>query len=54
MTQKLYEIVNRSDMLAFADDMPILTNFKAEMTHAIQELESLDGILNLRLIKAKS
>ena len=47
-------MVNRGDLLAFADDMLILTNSKAEMTQAIQELESLNGIWNLRLNKAKS
>ena len=40
-TSKLREMVNRGDLLAFADDMLILTNSKAEMTQAIQELESL-------------
>ena len=29
---KLREIVNRGDLLAFADDMLILTNSKSEMT----------------------
>ena len=53
-TKKLKEMVNRGDLLAFADDMLILTNSKAEMTLAIQELESLSGIWNLRLNKAKS
>ena len=31
-TQKLREMVNRGDLLAFSDDMLILTNSKAEMT----------------------
>ena len=30
--QKLREMVNRGDLLAFADDMVIMTNSKAEMT----------------------
>ena len=47
-------MVSRGDLLAFADDMLILTNSKAEMTQAIQELENLSGICNLRLNKAKS
>ena len=34
-TSKLREMVNRGDLLAFADDMLILTNSKAEMTQAI-------------------
>ena len=45
---------SRGDLLAFADDMLILTNSKAEMTQAIQELEGLNGAWNLRLNKAKS
>ena len=32
ITQKLREIVNRGDLLPFADDMLILSNSKAEMT----------------------
>ena len=47
-------MVNRGDLLAFADDMLILTNSKAEMSQAIQELDNLSGTLNLRLNKAKS
>ena len=53
-TQKLREMVNRCDLLAFADDMLIMTNSKAEMTQAIQELDNLSGAWNLRLNKAKS
>ena len=53
-TSKLREMVSRGDLLAFADDMLILTNSKAEMTQAIQELEGLNGASNLRLNKAKS
>ena len=53
-TSKLREMVNREDLLAFADDMLILTNSKAEMTEAIQELESLTPAWNLKLNKTKS
>ena len=53
-TYKLREMVNRGDLLAFADDMLILTNSKAEMTQAIQELESLTPKWNLKLNKTKS
>ena len=53
-TQKLRDMVSRGDLLAFADDMLILTNSKAEMTQAIQELEGLNGVWTLRLNKAKS
>ena len=45
-------MVKRGDLLAFADDMLILTNSKPEMAQAIQELESLNGAWNLRLNKA--
>ena len=34
-TEKLKEMVRRGDLLAFADDMLILTNSKAEMTQVI-------------------
>ena len=53
-TSKLRKMVSRDDLLAFANDMLILTNSKAEMTQAIQELEGLNGAWNLRLNKAKS
>jgi len=53
-TEKLKEMVRRGDLLAFADDMLILTNSKAEMTQAIQELDNLNGVWNLRLNKTKS
>ena len=53
-TSKLKEMIARGDLLAFADDMLILTNSKAEMTTAIQELEGLSGRWNLRLNKTKS
>ena len=53
-TSKLREMVNRGDLQAFADDIMILTNSKAEMTLAIQELDNLNGAWNLRLNKAKS
>ena len=47
-------MVNRGDLLAFADEMLILTNSKAEMTQAIQEIESLTPAWNLKLNKTKS
>ena len=53
-TSRLREMVNRGHLLAFADDMLILTNSKAEMTQAIQELESLTPKWNLKLKKTKS
>ena len=53
-TLKLREMVNRGDLLAFADDMLILTNSQAEMKQAIQDLDGLNVVWNLRLNKAKS
>ena len=53
-TQKLREMVNRGDLLAFADDMLIFTNSKEEMRQATQELDGLNGVWKLRLNKAKS
>ena len=51
-TEKLREMVNIGDLLPFADDMLILTYPKAEMAQAIQELDNLSGLWNLRLNKA--
>ena len=47
-------MVSRGDLLAFADDMLILINSKAEMAQAIQELDNLSCTWNLRLNMAKS
>ena len=47
-------MVNRGYLLAFVDDMLILTNSKAEMTQAIQELEGLTPVWNLKLNKTKT
>ena len=43
-TENLKEMVRRGDLLAFADDMLILTNSKADMTQAIMELDGLSEI----------
>jgi hypothetical protein len=43
-TEKLKEIVRRGDLLAFADNMLIFTNSKAEMTQAIQDLHNVDVV----------
>jgi hypothetical protein len=53
-TSKLKEMIARGDLLAFADDMLILTNSKPEMTQAIKELDGLSERWNLRLNKTKS
>ena len=42
-SSKLREAKQRGDFLAFADDMLLLTNSKAEMEELIQELEKLNG-----------
>ena len=47
-------MVKRGDLLAFADDMLVLTDSKAEMTMAIKELDHLSGVWNLKLNKSKS
>jgi hypothetical protein len=51
---KLREAKQRGDLLAFADDMLLLTNSKAQMEEMIQELEKLNADWNLRLNKDKS
>ena len=53
-TQKLRDMVNRGDLLAFADDMLILTNSKAKMTQALNKLDGLSEVWNMRLIKSKA
>ena len=50
-TLKLREMVNRGDLLAFADAMLILTNSQAKVKQAIQELDVLNVVWNLRLIR---
>jgi hypothetical protein len=44
----------RGDLLAFADDMLIMTNTVGELRMAIDALESLKDKWNLRLNKKKS
>ena len=44
----------RGDLLAFADDMLILTNCKAELEEAINEIELLTPEWNLKMNKDKS
>ena len=51
---KLSEMRKRGDLLAFADDMLVLTNSKVELGEAIRELESLNRGWHLTLNKAKS
>ena len=51
---KLAEMRRRGDLLAFADDMLILTNSKPELEEAIRELEGLGYMWSLKLNKDKS
>ena len=44
----------RGDLLAFADDMMVMTNNKSELTMIIDELVKLQQQWNLRLNKRKS
>ena len=44
----------RGDLLAFADDMLIMSNQKGEIEYAINEMGSLQIKYNLRLNKKKS
>ena len=53
-SKKLKEVRDRGDLLAFADDMLILTNSKPEMGEIIRCLEQLEPQWNLRMNKAKS
>ena len=46
-TQKLKHMIYRENPLAFANEMLTLTNYKTEMTQAIQKLEILRGIKNI-------
>jgi hypothetical protein len=51
---KLSEMRKRGDLLAFADDMLVLTNIQAEMSEVINELEGLAPEWSLKMNKDKS
>ena len=53
-SQKLKELRRRGDLLAFADDVLIMSNQKGEIEQAINEMSSLQIVYNLRLNKKKS
>ena len=53
-SQKLEEVRKRGDLLAFADDMLVMTNNQSELTMIIDELGKLQLQWNLRLNKRKS
>ena len=46
--------MKRGDLLAFADDMLVMSNSTAELTELIEELAKLSTVWNLRLNKKKS
>ena len=51
---KLEQVMKRGDLLAFADDMLVMSNSQAELTELIDELVHLGVKWNLRLNKKKS
>ena len=53
-SRKLEELRKRGDLLAFADDMLVMSNSKPEVEQAIEELATLNTNWNLRLNKKKS
>ena len=53
-SQKLEEVRKRGNLLAFADDMLVMTNNQSELTMIIDELGKLQQQWNLRLNKRKS
>ena len=53
-SRKLEEVRKRGDLLAFADDMLIMSNNQHEVEMIIDELTTLQDNWNLRLNKKKS
>ena len=53
-SQKLEEVRRRGDLLAFADDMLVMTDNQNELAMIIDELTKLEQQWNLRLNKKKS
>ena len=53
-SSKLEEVRRRGDLLAFADDMLVMTNSKPELEQIINEFASLQTEWNLRLNRKKS
>ena len=51
---KLEKVRKRGDLLAFADDMLLVSNNRTEVEEIINELASLELSYNLRLNKKKS
>ena len=53
-SKKLDEVRSRGDLLAFADDMLVMSNSQGEIEQIINELTSLQVKWNLKLNKRKS
>ena len=53
-SKKLEEVRSRGDLLAFADDMLVMSNQEAEVGMIIEELAKVQLEWNLRLNKKKS
>lgn len=53
-SSKLEAVRSRGDLLAFADDMLVMSNSKNELIDLINELSNLQTRWNLRLNKKKS
>ena len=53
-SKKLEEVRNRGDLLAFADDMLVMSNNQHEIEMIVEELAKLNLKWNLRLNKKKS
>ena len=53
-SKKLEKVRFRGDLLAFADDMLVLSNSKPEMAEIIRCLDNLHHDWNLRMNKTKS
>ena len=53
-SKKLDEVRSRGDLLAFADDMLVMSNSQVEIEQIINELTSLQVKWNLKLNKRNS
>ena len=53
-SEKLKQVRKRGDLLAFADDMLVMTSDRGELETIVNELSSLSENYNLRLNKNKS
>jgi len=53
-SRKLEDMRRRGDLLAFADDMLVMSNSQHEVEEVVEELATLNQNWNLRLNKKKS